>query len=58
MAKIYGMPIMAGGAGGANKDLPPLLDNFKAKRQSSSFATDAEDTVEFSTFCQRKLYTE
>lgn len=31
MAKIYGTPIMAGGAGGANKDLPPLLDNFKAK---------------------------
>ena len=31
MAKIYGTPIMAGGAGGANKALPPLLDNFKAK---------------------------
>lgn len=30
MAKIYGTPIMAGGAGGANKDLPPPLDNFKA----------------------------
>ena len=30
MAKIYGTPIMAGGAGGANKYLPPLLDNFKA----------------------------
>lgn len=30
MAKIYGTPLMAGGAGGANKDLPPLLDNFKA----------------------------
>ena len=30
MAKIYGTPIMAGGAGGSNKDLPPLLDNFKA----------------------------
>ena len=30
MAKIYGTPIMAGGAGGMNKDLPPLLDNFKA----------------------------
>lgn len=30
MAKIYGTPVMAGGAGGANKDLPPLLDNFKA----------------------------
>ena len=30
MAKIYGTPIMAGGSGGANKDLPPLLDNFKA----------------------------
>ena len=30
MAKIYGTPIMAGGAGGVNKDLPPLLDNFKA----------------------------
>lgn len=30
MSKIYGTPIMAGGAGGANKDLPPLLDNFKA----------------------------
>lgn len=27
MAKIYGTPIMAGGM---NKDLPPLLDNFKA----------------------------
>lgn len=31
MAKIYGTPIMAGGSGGANKDLPPLLDNFKAR---------------------------
>lgn len=31
MAKIYGTPIIAGGAGGANKDLPPLLDNFKAR---------------------------
>lgn len=31
MAKIYGTPIMAGGAGGMNKDLPPLLDNFKAR---------------------------
>lgn len=30
MSKIYGTPIMAGGSGGANKDLPPLLDNFKA----------------------------
>lgn len=30
MAKIYGTPIMAGGSGGTNKDLPPLLDNFKA----------------------------
>ena len=30
MAKIYGTPVMAGGAGGMNKDLPPLLDNFKA----------------------------
>lgn len=30
MAKIYGTPIMAGGAGGMNKDMPPLLDNFKA----------------------------
>lgn len=30
MAKIYGTPIMAGGGGGMNKDLPPLLDNFKA----------------------------
>lgn len=31
MAKIYGTPIMAGGSGGMNKDLPPLLDNFKAR---------------------------
>lgn len=30
MAKIYGTPIMAGGSGGMSKDLPPLLDNFKA----------------------------
>lgn len=30
MAKIYGTPIMAGGSGGANAALPPLLDNFKA----------------------------
>ena len=30
MAKIYGTPLMMGGGGGANKDLPPLLDNFKA----------------------------
>ena len=35
MAKIYGTPIMAGGAGGANKDLPPLLDNFKAKAKGN-----------------------
>lgn len=33
MAKIYGTPIMAGGGGGMNKDLPPLLDNFKASVQ-------------------------
>ena len=31
MAKIYGTPLMMGGGGGANKDLPPLLDNFKAR---------------------------
>ncbi len=30
MAKIYGTPLMMGGSGSANKDLPPLLDNFKA----------------------------
>ena len=36
MAKIYGTPIMAGGAGGANKDLPPLLDNFKAFKGSGT----------------------
>lgn len=36
MAKIYGTPIMAGGAGGANKDLPPLLDNFKAFKGSET----------------------
>ena len=35
MAKIYGTPIMAGGAGGANKDLPPLLDNFRAKAKGN-----------------------
>lgn len=30
MSKIYGSPLFLSGAGGANKDLPPLLDNFKA----------------------------
>ena len=50
MAKIYGTPIMAGGAGGANKDLPPLLDNFKAKSMGVvPLPLDAEGTVEFST---------
>ena len=50
MAKIYGTPIMAGGAGGANKDLPPLLDNFKAKSTGTvPLPLDDEGTVEFST---------
>ena len=35
MAKIYGTPIMAGGSGGMNKDLPPLLDNFRAKAKGN-----------------------
>lgn len=30
MSKIYGSPLFLSGSGGANKDLPPLLDNFKA----------------------------
>ena len=35
MAKIYGTPIMAGGAGGTNTTLPPLLDNFRAKAKGN-----------------------
>lgn len=31
MSKIYGSPLFLSGSGGANKDLPPLLDNFKAR---------------------------
>lgn len=31
MSKIYGSPLFLSGSGGMNKDLPPLLDNFKAK---------------------------
>ena len=34
MAKIYGTPIMAGGAG-TNTTLPPLLDNFRAKAKGN-----------------------
>lgn len=31
MSKIYGSPLfLSGSGGGVNKDLPPLLDNFKA----------------------------
>lgn len=50
MAKIYGTPIMAGGGGGMNKDLPPLLDNFKAKSIGSvPISLGNEGVVEFST---------
>jgi hypothetical protein len=37
---IYGTPLtMGGGGGGQNETLPPLLDNFKAKRVNGSDGT-------------------
>lgn len=40
MAKIYGTPLMMGGSGGTNKDLPPLLDNFKATVDKETSGTN------------------
>lgn len=52
MAKIYGTPLMMGGGGGANKDLPPLLDNFKAFKGGGTKLKDLPDgtKVKFGTY--------
>ena|SRR5699024_9414213 len=57
MAKIYGTPIMAGGAGGANKDLPPLLDNFKAFKGGGTRLKDLPNgtKVKFGTYNSQTL---
>lgn len=57
MAKIYGTPIMAGGAGGANKDLPPLLDNFKAIKGGGTRLKDLPNgtKVKFGTYNSQTL---
>ena len=57
MAKIYGTPIMAGGAGGANKDLPPLLDNFKAFKGGGTRLKDLPEgtKVKFGTYNSQPL---
>lgn len=36
MAKIYGTPIMAGGAGGQNLTLPPMVTNLAAKGSNAT----------------------
>lgn len=38
---IYGTPITMGGGGGSNDTLPPLLDNFKAKRADTNIVLTA-----------------
>lgn len=57
MAKIYGTPIMAGGGGGANKDLPPLLDNFKAVKGGGTKLRDLPNgtKVKFGTYNSQTL---
>lgn len=55
MAKIYGTPIMAGGAGGANKDLPPLLDNFRAKSGSKVYIGEGNTISKLSSGSKIKL---
>ena len=47
MSKIYGSPLFLSGSGGANKDLPPLLDNFKAKEADGTEDTQTT-TIELS----------
>ena len=40
---IYGTPLtMGGGGGGQNETLPPLLDNFKAKRADTNIVLSAD----------------
>ena len=40
---IYGTPLtMGGGGGGQNETLPPLLDNFKAKRADTNIVLTAD----------------
>ena len=57
MAKIYGTPIMAGGSGGMNKDLPPLLDNFKAFKGGGTRLKDLPNgtKVKFGTYNSQTL---
>lgn len=40
---IYGTPLTMGvGGGGQNETLPPLLDNFKAKRADTNIVLTAD----------------
>lgn len=57
MAKIYGTPLMMGGSGGANKDLPPLLDNFKAVKGGGTKLRDLPNgtKVKFGTYNSQTL---
>lgn len=57
MAKIYGTPLMMGGSGGANKNLPPLLDNFKAVKGGGTKLKDLPNgtKVKFGTYNSQTL---
>lgn len=45
---IYGTPLtMGGGGGGQNETLPPLLDNFKAKRLEGGLVPPVSNAVAF-----------
>lgn len=44
---IYGTPITMGGGGGSNDTLPPLLDNFKAKRLEGGLVPPVSNAVAF-----------
>ena len=44
---IYGTPITMGGGGGSNDTLPPLLDNFKAKRLEGGLVPPTANTLAF-----------
>ena len=44
---IYGTPITMGGGGGSNDTLPPLLDNFKAKRLEGGIVPPTANTLAF-----------
>lgn len=45
---IYGTPLtLGGGGGGKNDTLPPLLDNFKAKKTESGLVSPTANTIAF-----------